>query len=263
MKLFDSHAHYNDERFEKEFDGGADAAVKLSIDRGVIGFINAATDIKSSHESIVLAEKYPEFYAAVGYHPTDCQYLREDLIVQSLAEIEKLCSHPKVVAIGEIGLDYHYDYTDKTRQLLFLERQLDMAEKLSLPVIIHDRDAHGDCLEAVKRHPKVTGVFHSFSGSAEMAKELLALGWYVSFGGPVSYKNAKKVKDAAAAVPLDRILIETDAPYLPPVPHRGEINYSALMFDTLSALADAMGQSEDTVAKATVENTQRLFDITL
>lgn len=263
MKLFDSHAHYNDERFEKEFDGGADAAVKLSIDRGVIGFINAATDIKSSHESIALAEKYPEFYAAVGYHPTDCQYLREDLIVQSLAEIEKLCSHPKVVAIGEIGLDYHYDDTDKTRQLLFLERQLDMAEKLSLPVIIHDRDAHGDCLEAVKRHPKVTGVFHSFSGSAEMAKELLALGWYVSFGGPVSYKNAKKVKEAAAAVPLDRILIETDAPYLPPVPHRGEINYSALMFDTLSALADAMGQSEETVAKATVENTQRLFDITL
>lgn len=263
MKLFDSHAHYNDERFENEFDGGADAAVKLSIDRGVIGFINAATDIKSSNESIALAEKYPEFYAAVGYHPTDCQYLREDLIEQSLAEIEKLCSHPKVVAVGEIGLDYHYDDTDQTRQLLFLERQLDMAEKLSLPVIIHDRDAHGDCLEAVKRHPKVTGVFHSFSGSAEMAKELLALGWYVSFGGPVSYKNAKKVKEAAAAVPLDRILIETDAPYLPPVPHRGEINYSALMFDTLRALADAMGQSEETVARATVENTRRLFGITL
>lgn len=138
-----------------------------------------------------------------------------------------------------------------------------MAERLSLPVIIHDRDAHGDCLEAVKRHPKVTGVFHSFSGSVEMAKELLALGWYISFGGPVSYKNAKKVKEAAAAVPLDRILIETDAPYLPPVPHRGEINYSALMFDTLSALASAMGQSEETVARATVENTKRLFDITL
>ena len=263
MILFDSHSHYDDTRFEREFDGGRDAAIRLSFEKGVCGIINVATNRENAKTTIALAEKYDSIFAAVGYHPCDCQELPEDDIDGALADCEALLSHPKVVAIGEIGLDYHYDDTVKERQKYFFEKQLECALKHDIPVIIHDRDAHGDCLETVKKYKGVRGVFHSFSGSAEMARELLELGWYISFGGPVSYKNANNVKRAAAAVPLDRVLIETDCPYLPPVPHRGEINYSAYMFHTLEALADAMGESPETVADATVRNTKKLFGIEL
>lgn len=261
MKLIDSHAHYDDRRFEEEFEGGRDAALRLSFEKGVEAVINVATKRKNILTTIALAEQYPNVYAAVGYHPNDCQELTEDEIEGELNYVEEMLSHPKAVAIGEIGLDYHYDGTMTERQHYFFEKQLEMALKHDVPVIVHDRDAHGDSLEIVKKYKGVKGVFHSFSGSAEMATELIKLGWHISFGGPVSYKNANSVKRAAAAVPLDRILIETDAPYLPPVPHRGKINYSAYMFHTLSALADAMGYDEETVAKATHENTIKLFGI--
>lgn len=261
MTLIDSHAHYDDGRFEEEFEGGRDAALRLSFEKGVEAVINVATNEKNIQTTLSLAEKYENVYAAVGYHPNDCQELEEAKLDDALSLVEKSLLHPKAVAIGEIGLDYHYDGTMKERQRYFFEKQLEMAVKHQVPVIVHDRDAHGDSLEIVKRYKGVRGVFHSFSGSSEMASELLRLGWYISFGGPVSYKNANSVKKAAAAVPLDRILIETDAPYLPPVPHRGKINYSAYMFHTLSALAEAMGYDEETVAAATLENTRKLFGI--
>ena len=261
MKLIDSHAHYDDTRFREEFEGGRDAALRLSFDAGVEAVINVATKRKNILTTLELADQYDNVYAAIGYHPNDCQELEEKEIENELSFVEKMLSHKKVVAIGEIGLDYHYDGTMKERQHYFFEKQIETALRHDLPVIVHDRDAHGDSLEIVKRYKGVKGVFHSFSGSAEMARELLDLGWYISFGGPVSYKNANCVKRAAATVPLDRILIETDCPYLPPVPHRGKINYSAYMFHTLTALAEAMGHDKETVAKATVENTKKLFGI--
>lgn len=263
MKLIDSHAHYDDERFECEFKGGSDAALKKSFDSGIIAIINVATNTENALSTVKLSEKYDEVFAAVGIHPTDCQSISSENIETELEKISVFTKEKKVVAIGEIGLDYHYDGTLREKQAYFFERQLEMAKKLDLPVIVHDRDAHGDALEIVKRHKGVRGVFHSFSASAEVAKELVKLGWYVSFGGPITYKNANKVKTAASCVPADRLLIETDAPYLPPVPHRGEVNYSAYMFHTLNGLSDATGIDVESLAQQTVENTKNLFGLNI
>lgn len=260
MKLIDSHAHYDDKRFDNEFEGGRDAALLSSFKAGVEAVINVATNLENAKTTVALAEKYPNVYAAVGIHPSDCQEMTEDADV-ILGEVEKYLSHEKVVAIGEIGLDYHWEPVDKERQAEFFEKQLDMARRLDIPVIVHCRDAIGDAVEIVKKYAGVRGVFHSYSGSAETVRELLPLGWYFSFGGPITYKNAHKVRDAAAAVPPDKLLIETDCPYLPPVPHRGEINCSAYMFFTLRAMADAVGCDEETLAAKLVENTKRLFGI--
>ncbi len=260
IKLIDSHAHYDDGKFEEQFEGGADAALKKSFEAGVEAVINVATNLENAKTTTALAEKYPNVFAALGIHPSDCQEMTGDPD-GILAEAEKNLSHPKVVAIGEIGLDYYWEPYDKERQAYFFERQLETAVKHDLPVIVHCREAIGDALEIVRRHEGVRGVFHSFSGSAETARELVSLGWYVSFGGPITYKNAHKVREAAAAVPLDRLLIETDCPYLPPVPHRGEINCSAYMLFTLAAMADAVGCEKEKLARQLVENTKKLFGI--
>ena len=260
IKLIDSHAHYDDGRFEKEFEGGADAALDISFEAGVEAVINVATNLDNARTTLALAEKYPDVYAAIGIHPSDCQEM-DGTANEILSATEALLSHPKVVAIGEIGLDYYWEPYDKERQKAFFEGQLEIAKRLDLPVIIHCREAIGDAVEIVRRHEGVRGVFHSFSGSAETARELVSLGWYISFGGPITYKGAKKVREAAAAVPLDRLLIETDCPYLPPVPHRGEINYSAYMLFTLAAMAEAVGCEEEKLAKRLVENTKKLFGI--
>ena len=260
ITLIDSHAHYDDKRFDTEFEGGADAALKKSFEAGVASVINVATNLENAKTTLALAEKYPNVYAALGIHPSDCQEMTGDAD-GILAEAEKNLSHPKVVAIGEVGLDYYWEPYDKARQSEFFEGQLEMAKRLDLPVIVHCREAIGDALEIVRRHKGVRGVFHSFSGSAETARELVSLGWYVSFGGPITYKSARKVREAAAAVPHDRLLIETDCPYLPPVPHRGEINCSAYMFFTLAAMAEAVGLDEESLAEKLTENTKRLFGI--
>ncbi|MBR0302570.1 MAG: TatD family hydrolase [Clostridia bacterium] len=260
IKLIDSHAHYDDGKFDAAFEGGADAALEISFDAGVEAVINVATNPDNAKTTLALAERYPNVYAAIGIHPSDCREM-DGTADEILTETEKLLSHPKVVAIGEVGLDYYWEPYDKSRQAEFFERQLDMAKAHDLPVIVHSRDAIGDALVIVRRHEGVRGVFHSFSGSAEVARELVSLGWYISLGGPITYKGANKVRNAAAAVPADRLLIETDCPYLPPVPHRGEINYSAYMFFTLSAMAQATGIAEDRLAAKLVENTKRLFGI--
>ena len=260
MELIDSHAHYDDTRFDEEFEGGRDAALKKSFEAGVISIINVATNTENMKSTLALAEKYSNIYAAIGIHPEDCQNIDGDFD-EKLSVIEKNLAAPKVVAIGEIGLDYHYDGTMKERQIYFFERQLEIAKERDLPVIVHCRDAIGDAVELVKRHAGIRGVFHSYSGSAETVKELLPLGWYFSFGGPISYKNANKVREASRAVPLDRLLIETDCPYLPPVPHRGEINFSAYMFHTLDAMSDAVGVDKEELAARLVVNTKELFGI--
>ncbi len=257
--LFDSHAHYDDERFAAEFDGGTHGALTKAYAEGVHAIVNVGANIKSSENSVALAEKYSFVWAAVGIHPSDAQRITDP--AAALRRIEELAASERVRAIGEIGLDYHYDDTDRETQAFFFRAQLELAGRLNLPVIIHTRDAMGDTLDILREHPDVLGVMHSFSGSAEVAAELSKKGWYISFSGPVTYKNAAKVKEAAAIVPQDRILIETDCPYLPPVPHRGELNYSGYMKHTCAAVAEIRACSFEEMAKATHENAMRLFGI--
>ncbi len=263
LGLFDSHAHYDDERFVEEFEGGTDGAIEKAVSEGVVGIINVGSNIETSENSIALAEKYSFIYAVVGIHPSDAQRLPSDKIESALYRVEELAKHEKVVAIGEIGLDYHYDYLDKERQAYFFDAQMQIARRVGLPVVIHTRDAFGDTLDILNRHPDVTGVMHSYSGSAESARQLCEKGWYISFSGPVTYKNANKVKEAAAVVPSDKILIETDCPYLPPVPHRGELNYSGYMKFTCEAVANIRGISIEDAARITRENACRFFNISL
>jgi len=263
MRLFDSHAHYDDERFAEEFEGGTDGAILKARESGICGIINVGAGVQTSRNSVALSEKYSFIKAAVGIHPHDAQHVIKGEENSALDEIERLLAHPNAVALGEIGLDYHYDDTDAGCQKAFFDAQLSLAESQKVPVIIHDRDAHGDVFDMISCHRNVTGVFHSYSGSAEMARQLVNMGWYLSFSGPITYKNAVKVREAASAVPKDRVLVETDAPYLPPVPHRGKLNYSGYLHFTAEALAGAMGVSSDEISELTVENTCRLFRIAL
>lgn len=261
MVLFDSHAHYDDERFNERFEGGTNAALEYVHREGICGIINVGSSLESSMRSVELAGSFDYVWAAVGVHPSDAQRLGLLRLGEAVNIIRALAARGRVVAIGEIGYDFHYDETDRDCQTEYFIAQLELARELSLPVIIHTRDAMGVTLEVLARYPDVTGVMHSFSGSAETARELCERGWYISFSGPVTYKNAVKVKEAAVAVPGDRILVETDSPYLPPVPHRGEMNHSGYMHYTLEALAELRHESPEELARQTVENTRRLFSI--
>lgn len=264
--IFDSHAHYFDRRFESETEG-VDVILERDVfGAGIDGVINVATNVLTSKLCIQQASKYDKMYASAGIHPEDVQYCENDIDT----ELENLASliisreearRNKIVAIGEIGLDYHYEGFDKGLQQEFFERQLGLAEKLDMPVIIHDRDAHGDCFETVLKYPNVRGVFHSFSGSVEMAAELVKRGWYISFSGVLTFKNARKCVEVAEMIPLERILIETDAPYLAPHPYRGKINHSGFMYLTAQRLADIKGVSVDEVITATRKNVFDLFGI--
>ncbi len=265
--FFDSHAHYYDDRFYGEENAaGAEALLDTLFSEGLLGVINVGTNPDSNRRAVEQAAKYPLMYAAVGLHPEDFSHHSLSLDEQ-LADLRTLISDSetrqknKIVAIGEIGLDYYWEPYDKVLQAECFCRQLELAEEFSLPVIIHDREAHGDCFDIVCRYPNVRGVFHSYSGSAEMAKELIKRGWYISFSGVVSFKNASKVKEVARVVPDDRILIETDAPYLAPHPHRGEINHSGRLIHTAEALAEARGCSALEISKLTFENSKKLFSI--
>lgn len=258
MKFFDTHAHCDDKRFQAEYEGGTDGVIKDCLNDNISAIINIGTNLENSQASIELAEKYENVYASCGIHPSDVFYDNPD---EAIAQIEKMLSHPKVVALGEIGLDYHYENIPPELQMIYFEKQMELAEKLNIPVIIHDRDAHGDCIEMIKRFPCVKGVFHSFSGSAEMAQELVNLGWYISFSGTVTFKNAKKPKEACAVVPSDRLVIETDAPYLAPTPHRGELNRSSYVQLTAEEIARLRGVDIEEIEKITTENAKRLFRI--
>ncbi|MBQ9150881.1 MAG: TatD family hydrolase, partial [Clostridia bacterium] len=241
--LFDSHAHYFDARFE----GQAEALLEEELfGRGVAGVVNVGTNPENALLCIEQAKRYAGMVAAVGIHPEDCKALTGS-VEEEVARIRALLDTPekrrenKIVALGEIGLDYHWEPIERELQQRYFEAQLALSAELGIPVIIHDREAHGDCLETVLRYPAVTGVFHSYSGSAEMAKELTKRGWYLSFSGVITFKNARKAREVAQTVPADRILIETDAPYLAPEPYRGRLNHSGLMRYTAAALADARG----------------------
>ncbi len=261
MNLFDTHAHYIDARFENEYEGGADALLPEVFASGVSYIVNVGTNPENSCFAVEQAKKYDGMFAAVGIHPSDCQELsgtpEEELA--KIAELIERKEENKIVALGEIGFDYHYDDTDREKQTVYFERQMEMARKYGLPVVIHDRDAHGDCFDMIRKYPDVTGIFHSYSGSREMALDLVRRGWYISFSGVVSFKNAPRVKEVAAALPADKILIETDCPYLAPAPHRGKLNHSGYMIHTLTALAEARGEDVDALAEQLMENSKRLF----
>lgn len=258
MKFFDTHAHCDDKRFESEYEGGTNGVISDCLNDNVSYIINIGTNLENSRASIQLAERYENVYAACGIHPSDVFYENAD---KAIEKIEELLKHPKAVALGEIGLDYHYEDIPQDLQMIYFEKQMRLAERLQIPVIIHDRDAHGDCLDMIKKFPTVSGVFHSFSGSAEMALELVKLGWYISFSGTVTFKNAKKPKEACTAVPSDRLLIETDAPYLAPTPHRGELNRSSYVQLTAEEIARLRGVSLEEIRRLTEENAKRLFRI--
>ena len=243
--LFDSHAHYDDEQFDE------DKEVKNG---GITRIINVASSIESSYECLKLSDKYDFIYASVGVHPHVAESMDNDA-VDVLREISK---HDKAVAIGEIGLDYYYDNSPREVQKFWYDRQLTLAEDLNMPVIIHDREAHHDI---IKQHSGIRGVMHCFSGSREMAQELVKMGFYISFSGSVTFKNARKIVEAAAVVPDDRLLIETDCPYLAPVPHRGERNSSLFMPDTARQLAAIRGDSFEHLCEITYSNACKLFGI--
>ena len=262
MKFFDTHAHYTDARFSEEFPGGSDALLKEVFASGVEYIINAATNIKNSAEVIAQAKKYPGMFVAAGIHPEDCLTLPD-----IAAEIDALTSllenkdANKVVAVGEIGLDYYWDKDHKELQTEYLDRQLGLSERFKLPAVIHDREAHGDCFETILRHKNAFGVLHSFSGSPELALEYVKRGWYISFSGVVSFKNARKVREVAEAVPEDMILIETDCPYLAPEPNRGKLNRSDYLVYTLSALAEAKHTDAESLGNTVFANSRRLFGV--
>jgi len=258
MNFFDTHAHCDDKRFEAEYEGGTEGVITDCLNDNVSYIINIGTNLENSKASIELADRFENVYASCGIHPSDVFYNDPD---EAIATIERLLSHKKAVALGEIGLDYHYEDVPPELQMVYFEKQMRLAEKLDIPVIIHDSDAHGDCLEMVKNCPTVKGVFHSFSGSAEMALELVRLGWYISFSGTVTFKNAKKPKEACVVVPSDRLLIETDAPYLAPTPHRGELNRSSYVQLTAEEIARLRGVELSEIQKITTENAKRLFRI--
>lgn len=249
--IFDTHAHYdsgafNSDRFE----------ILASMPEKNVGLIvDPGCDLLSSRDAIALAEKYDFVYAAVGWHPEDIDKLTEE----SFAELIKLAEHPKCVAVGEIGLDYYWDAEHKDEQKTLFIRQIELALKLDKPVIVHDREAHGDCFDIVCSYPELRGVFHCYSGSAEMAVELLKRGWYLGFDGPITYKNARKSIEVLEICPLDRMVIETDSPYLTPVPNRGKRNDSSNLKYVIEKIAEVKGVSPEEIERVTFENGKKLY----
>ena len=253
--IFDSHAHYDD----SAFDSDREELLAMLPQKGVCHVINAGASLKGSAASIALAEKYEYFHAAAGIHPEDAFGLPEDWQEQ----LKKMLAHPKVVAVGEIGLDYYYeDACPREIQQQVFEAQLKLAKGFDLPVIIHDREAHGDTMEFLRKY-RPRGVVHCFSGSAEMAKEVVSLGMYVGLGGVVTFKNARHPLEVAAVVPPDRLLNETDAPYMAPVPYRGKRCDSTLIPYSAAKIGEIKGVSAQEVLSWGKENAARLFGITL
>jgi len=251
--FFDTHTHLDDEKFDTD----RDEVIASFADEGLTLAVNIGANIKTSAASIALAEKYDFIYAAVGVHPNDVG----DMTDADLAQIEEWTKHPRVVAIGEIGLDYHYDEPDPEIQKEWFLKQLLLAKKLDMPYIIHDRDAHADVLEIIKKVDYYKGVMHCFSGSAQMARQVTELGMYVSIAGQVTFKNANKVLSVAETVPLDKLLIETDSPYLTPEPYRGKRNNSGYVKYTAAKIAELRGMTTEEIAKITMENGKRFYNI--
>ncbi len=251
--LFDTHAHYDD----AAFDADREALLARLPEDGVRYVVNVGCDLASSRRAAELAETYDYIYAGVGIYPGNA----EECTPAALSELRRLAALPKVVAIGEIGLDYHYETPPRDVQREAFRAQLRLAQELGLPVSVHDREAHGESLAIIREFPGVRGVFHCFSGSVEMARELVALGWYIGFTGVVTFKNAKKTVEVAKDVPADRILIETDCPYLAPEPCRGTRCDSSLLVHTGAKIAALRGAAAQDLYAVTCENACHFYNI--
>jgi TatD DNase family protein len=253
--LFDTHVHLNAEQFEDDLSEVIERAMEAGIERMVVvGF-----DRPTIEKAMELIETYDFLYASVGWHPVDAIDMKDE----DLDWIEELSAHPKVVALGEMGLDYHWDKSPKEVQHDVLRRQIRLAKKVKLPIIIHNRDATADILTILKEEGanEVGGIMHCFSGSVEVAKECLDMNFYISLGGPVTFKNAKKPKEVAQEIPLDKLLIETDCPYLTPHPYRGKRNEPAFVKLVAEQIAEIKGLTLAEVGEATTKNAKKLFGI--
>lgn len=250
--IFDAHAHYDDEKFSED----REKLLSELPSKGVVGVVNAAVDIFSAETALSYGEKYPFMYAAVGIHPENLEGLQEDY----LDRLAKLYEREKAVAIGEIGLDYYWDIERETQQRVFGE-QLSLVNDLNAPVVIHDRDAHGDTLAFLKKYRPKKALLHCFSGSAEFMRELMRLDCYISLGGTVTFKNARHSVEVAREVPIDKLLLETDAPYLTPVPFRGTRNDSSLILYTATKIAQIREMSVQEVLDKTAENAKYFYGI--
>ena len=251
--FIDSHTHYNDHAF----DADREELLRRLPAAGIEKVVNIGDSLSASRTCLEMAEKYPFMYAAVGIHPEHAAEMDEGAI----EALRTMAAHEKAVAIGEIGLDYYYDDVPRDVQKEAFRRQLRLAKSIGKPVVIHDRDAHGDCLSILKEEGIDEGVMHCFSGSVEFMREIVRLGLYVALGGVVTYKNARHTVDVAREVPQERLLLETDCPYLSPVPNRGKRNSSENLPYTAEKIAEIRGMSLEEIAVVTTENAKRLFGI--
>ena len=252
--LFDTHAHMDD----RAFDDDRGELLSRLPEAGIGLLMNPGCSLASSRAACALAKEYDYIYAAVGSHPDAAAEVSPEVLEAYRALVRE---NPKVKAIGEIGLDYHYEDVPRAIQKEAFRAQMALAAELDLPVIVHEREAHADGMAIVREFPTVTGVFHCYSGSLEMAKELVSLGWYIGFTGVLTFKNARKALEVAAALPLDRIVLETDCPYMSPEPFRGKRNDPGKLYRMAQALASLRGLSEEDVQRITLENGRRLYRI--
>ena len=252
--LFDTHAHMNDPAFDADRE-----EILLGLQgKGIALMMNIGCCLSSSRDCVAMAEKYPFVYATVGTHPDSADEVDEEV----LEEYRKLCKqHPKVRAIGEIGLDYYYETIPRDVQQRAFRLQMELAKELQMPVVVHERNAHEDGMKIVKEFKGVTGVFHCYSGSAEMARQLVDMGWYIGFTGVLTFKNARKAVETAASIPLDRIVLETDCPFMAPDPFRGKRNDPGYLWRMAEKLAEIRGISVEEVHAITTENGKRLYRI--
>ena len=252
--LFDTHAHMDDRAFQQD----RFSLLEGLAEKGVALVMNPGCSLESSRNAVALAEKYPFVYAAVGSHPD----VADEVNATVLEEYRKLCKlSPKVKAIGEIGIDYHYEDIPRELQLKAFRMQMELAREVGLPVIVHEREAHEDGMAVVREFPDVTGVFHCYSGSAEMARQLVDRGWYIGFTGVLTFKNARKAIEAAASIPLERIVLETDCPYMAPEPFRGRRNDPGYLFRMAEKLAEIRNVSVEQIHAITTDNGKRLYRI--
>ncbi|MCI9247198.1 MAG: TatD family hydrolase [Clostridia bacterium] len=262
MELFDSHAHYNDEKFKED----REEVLQAVLDVGVTKLICAGYSVEASKEAVEIASEHQNIYAIVGISPNDIPEKNIEygqILSEQLQQIEKLALNKKVVAIGEIGLDYYWNKENKEEQKLAFQKQIELANKLNLPIVIHTREAVYDTLDILKNEitPAKKGIFHCCPLNLDLIREGLKFGFYISFAGPITFKNAKNAEEAIRAVPLDRILIETDSPYLAPEPKRGTRNDSRNVRYMAEKIAQVKGMEVEEVAKVTYENAKKIFEI--
>ncbi|MBQ8613645.1 MAG: TatD family hydrolase [Ruminiclostridium sp.] len=252
LKIIDTHAHYDDNAFDDDRYELLSSILSESVD----SIITIGTSIEKSRFSVEITEKFDRVYAAVGIHPEDCENIPDDYIEL----LKEMSGNKKVVAIGEIGLDYHYDGYNKDIQIKIFREQLELAEELNLPVIIHSRDATQDTMEILREY-KPKGVMHCFSGSAETAREIIALGMMISFTGVLTFKNSRRAVEACAAVPMERLMLETDCPYMAPIPHRGKRNNSSYTVHTAEKVAEIKGLTTEEVISICNKNAISFFNL--